>query len=283
MGDAHSFILENLMAGRVQACSYRRALDESRRPRQNCSPMKWPRFLLITVASALHSQLRGWLVKLSTSLPSWPGSVSDDQLAATPLMTASRSVAFGLRAHSGWAVLVTVKGPGSNPTLLERRRIELAEHTPAQPYHEAAYLGDVALAAALIERARADARLRARMAISTAVAEAGRQGYGVRGAALLTSRARPLPTLDAILVSHPLLHAAEGELFRQALAQACEESRLAVWRCSEQDLYEESGRLLKIRSTSLRRQLTAIGHSCGPPWTSDHKAAFLAGWRVLAR
>ena len=219
------------------------------------------------------------------SIPAHYGRIRNhraDRLASTQLMTPSQSVAFGLRAHSGWAVLVTVIGSGSNPTLLDRRRIELAGHAPAQPYHEARKLGDVALAAALIERARDDARLRARMAISTAIAEAGRQGYGVRGAALLISKARPLPPLEAILVSHPLLHAAEGELFRQALTQACEDSRLAVWRWSERDLYEESDRVLEIPSTTLRRRLTAVGRSCGPPWTADHKAAFLAGWRVLA-
>jgi hypothetical protein len=197
-------------------------------------------------------------------------------------MTARQLAAFGLRAHSGWAVLVTVTGPASTPTLLERRRIELADHTPAQPFHEAAKLHDLSSAARLIERARNDANSRARMAISMAIEEAGGQGYDVRGASLLTNQARALPTLPAILASHPLLHAAEGELFRQALAQACEDSRLTVRRCSERDVYAESGRSLQITPAALRKRLLVMGRSFGPPWTADHKTAFLAGWCVLA-
>lgn len=179
-------------------------------------------------------------------------------------------------------MLVCVAGPRSNPTVLARRRIELADHAPAQPYHEAAKLHDLAAAAALIARARDAAILRARTAISHGIAEAERQGHDVRGAGLLTNQARPLPALDAILLSHPLLHAAEGELFRQALAQACEESRLPVWRCAERLVYEEAGRSLRITPVALGKRVEEMGRSFGPPWTADHKTACLAGWCVLA-
>jgi hypothetical protein len=39
---------------------------------------------------------------------------------------------------------------------------------------------------------------------------------------------RPLPPLDRILTSHPLLHAAEGQLSREALAAAAEFQDLTV-------------------------------------------------------
>lgn len=190
--------------------------------------------------------------------------------------------AFGLRAHSGWAVLVTVAGSRAEPTLLDRRRIELASRTPAQPYHEAAKLNDLPLAAALIERARADARQRAQAAIAAAVAAARQRGYEVQRAAVLMNAARPLPTLDAILASHPLLHTAEGALFREALAHACEHRRLAVARCSERDVYESSGRSLAMPAAALRTRVAALGRLFGSPWTADHKAAFVAGWNLLA-
>lgn len=189
--------------------------------------------------------------------------------------------AFGLRAHSGWAVLVTVAGSRSEPALLDRRRIELASRTPAQPYHEAAKLNDLPLAAALIERAQADARHRAQTAIAAAVAAARQRGYEVHRAAVLMNAARPLPALDAILASHPLLHTAEGALFREALAHACEHQRLAVARCSERDVYENSGRSLAMPAAALRTRVAALGRSFGPPWTADHKAAFVAGWNLL--
>ena len=46
--------------------------------------------------------------------------------------------AFGVRSHSGWAVLVAVAGAPAEPAVIGRQRIELTgEGHPKQPYHEA--------------------------------------------------------------------------------------------------------------------------------------------------
>ncbi len=190
--------------------------------------------------------------------------------------------ACGLRAHSGWAVLVVVAASRGTPTLLDRRRLALADELPAQPYHQAARLQDAQAAARFVEAARADIGRRADRAIASTVADAARAGYALRHAALLTSQARPLPLLEAILRSHPLLHTAEGELFRQALANACEQSGLQLFRCRERDVYEQSGRGIGVEPAALRRHVTAIGRTAGPPWTADHKMAFVAAWALLA-
>ncbi len=179
-------------------------------------------------------------------------------------------------------MLVAVAGPVSAPTLVERRRIELARATPAQPYHRAAALHDVAAAAVSIEHALEEASARARAAISEAIAAIERQGCRVRRAAVLANQARALPGLEAILASHPLLHAAEGELFRNALRSACEHHRLTVARVPERDVYEHAGRCLMIPPAGLHTRVDAVGRSVGPPWTADHKAAFLAAWSLLA-
>ena len=195
---------------------------------------------------------------------------------------AAAPAAFGLSVHSGWAVLVTVAGSRSDPILLDRKRIELADHTPAQPYHQAAKRGDLAAARAVIERARDEANRRAREAMSTAIAEARSRGYDGCFAAVLANRARPLPALEAILVSHPLLHTAEGELFRSSVSNACDHHRLAIAQYPEKDLYEQSSRSLMIEPAALRKRIASMARPFGPPWTADHKAAFLAGWRQLA-
>ncbi len=197
--------------------------------------------------------------------------------------SASDSAALGLKAHSGWAVLVAVAGAASAPTLVERRRIELASATPAQPYHRGAELHDVAAAAAWIERALDEACARARAAVRESIAAIERQGYRVRRAAVLANRARVLPALEAILASHPLLHTAEGELFRTALGSACGHHGLIVARVPERDVSEHAARCLTIAPARLLKQVEAIRRSVGPPWTADHKAAFLAAWSVLAR
>jgi len=47
-------------------------------------------------------------------------------------------VAFGMRAHSGWAALVVVGKRASNFLVVDRRRIEFVEEEWAkQPYHAA--------------------------------------------------------------------------------------------------------------------------------------------------
>jgi hypothetical protein len=103
-------------------------------------------------------------------------------------------------------VLVAVGGSPEVPRLFDRRRIDLADATPAQPYHQAAQLRDAALATSLVDRAREDATTRAHVALSAFIADGKRAGYDVRYAAMLANRARPLPPLEAILRSHPLLH-----------------------------------------------------------------------------
>lgn len=198
-------------------------------------------------------------------------------------MDPGRRAVFGLRAHSGWAVLVTVAGPGTAPTVVNRRRIELADQPPAQPYHRAAKLQDLAAAAAVIQEVRDDANVRACAAMTTAVADARTSGYDVRRAALLVSEARVLPPLDAILASHPLLHAAEGELFRQAVTTGCEHCTLRVTQLSERSLYEDGSRVLELPPATLRTRLAAFGQSLGPPWTADHKNAALAAWLMLVK
>jgi hypothetical protein len=193
-----------------------------------------------------------------------------------------RDAAIGLRAHSGWAVLVAVGGPVEAPTVFDRRRIELADAVPAQPYHHAVTMRDPALSARVVDRAREDAGARAGAALSAFIADAKRVGYDARRAALLVSRARQLPPLEAILRSHPLLHTAEGELFRAVLRDACERCGLAVTSTPERDVYEWSSRTLGMTPTAVRKRVAAIGRLCGSPWDADYKAAFLAAWALLA-
>ena len=47
-------------------------------------------------------------------------------------------IAFGVKAHSGWAALVAIGKRGSDFAVVDRRRIELVEDPWAkQPYHAA--------------------------------------------------------------------------------------------------------------------------------------------------
>jgi hypothetical protein len=92
-----------------------------------------------------------------------------------------------------------------------------------------------------------------------------------------------LPTdILEILASHPLVHTAEGRLFREAIAGAAEQRSLPVTRFVQQDLYEQAAAQIGMSDESLRAQLTGLGRALGPPWQRDQKEAAAAAWLALA-
>lgn len=198
-----------------------------------------------------------------------------------PAMT-DAVAALGFRVHSGWAAMVAVAGRPASPMLVARRRIELADRTPAQPYHEAARLAEPQAAAAAIERARSEAAQKARLVVSAAIADARHRGYRVERAAILVGRTHLLQPLEQILASHPLLHTAEGILFRDCLAEGCSSSGLSVSTFPERDVQEDSRRVLALTAAAMRQLLSDLGRAAGSPWTADYKDAALAACRALA-
>ncbi|HYL06265.1 MAG TPA: hypothetical protein VE075_09510, partial [Thermoanaerobaculia bacterium] len=161
---------------------------------------------------------------------------------------APTAAAFGLRVHSGWAALVAVAGPLAAPAVLVRRRIELADRTVpggAQPFH-AARLLPLEEARRLVGRSLDGATRLAGGALAAAGGELRRQGAGAIACGLILSSARPLPELSAVLASHALVHTAEGELFRDALAAAAAGQGLPVLRVKERELLDRCAARLAI-------------------------------------
>ncbi len=168
------------------------------------------------------------------------------------------------------------------PVVVERRRIELIEPgIPKQPYHAAENL-ELKKAEKLIGRSRDTARRLARAAVRAVVGELEEKGFKVVGAGLLLASGRPLPSLAATLASHALIHAAEGELFREALAQASERARLPVTGVREREAHERGAAGLRIADGRLRDRLSEMGRAVGSPWTQDQKLAALVAWMALA-
>jgi len=198
--------------------------------------------------------------------------------------TAARAAAIGLRAHSGWAALVAVAGSPRSAEILARRRIELSD--PAfegskQPYH-AAEGKPLPKAAKILDRCAADAGRLARQAFREVAAEVATSGHWVASCGLLLASGRPLPALAAILASHALIHTADGELFRDALAAAAEENGWLLARVKEKEAYAAAAAALRLPPEELRGRVKDLGRSIGPPWTEDQKLAAVAGWLALA-
>jgi hypothetical protein len=89
-------------------------------------------------------------------------------------------------------------------------------------------------------------------------------------------------SLDTILRSHALLHAAEGELYRQLLAAAATECGLEVRRFTWREMAGIAASELPRARAEIDGHLSAMGNAVGPPWTSDQKDAARAAWVALA-
>jgi hypothetical protein len=158
--------------------------------------------------------------------------------------------ALGFSIHTGWAAAVALS---DQPALLARRRVELAgaDHDARFVYHAAAEHGR---AAERIRKAETIARERAQAALSELLRD-----HAVAIAAVPPPK-RALPALEIILASHPLLHAAEGELYRRAIVDACLAAGLEVVTPAP-------------RAPTLGK--------VGPPWGKDQKAAAALAWAAL--
>jgi hypothetical protein len=195
-----------------------------------------------------------------------------------------KRAAIGVRMHSGWGALVAISNSAGALELIERRRIAvIAPETPGakQPYHFAEKLA-LAEAERFLANCDAIAKRLALTAIRDVVGELRARQYRVVGAAILLASGRPLPPLAQILASHAMIHAAEGEFFRQAFSKACDGLDLSVTGFRERDLDARAQAAFGKATPRLRQQISTLGRSLGPPWTTDQKTAALAAVLVLA-
>jgi hypothetical protein len=195
-----------------------------------------------------------------------------------------KSAAIGVRMHSGWGALVAVSNHAGTVEVLERRRIAVTTPgTPgaSQPYHFAKQL-ELLQAEKFLADCLATSQRLAMAAVQAVVDELRLRQYRVVGSAVVLASGRPLPPLSKILVSHPLIHTAEGEFFRTAFSTACEGLGLSVTRLRERDLDESVRTAFGKVAVRIRRQVSMLGLSLGPPWTADQKTAALAALIVLA-
>jgi hypothetical protein len=192
--------------------------------------------------------------------------------------------AIGVRTHSGWGALVAVSYDSGKVEVMERRRIAITAAAPGskQPYHFAEKLGQAKAEKFLADCFVATEGLAA-AALQKVVADLRDRGYCVDDCAVILASGRPLPDLAKILASHALIHAAEGEFFREVIRRACASLGLSVTGLRERDLEQCARTAFGSTASRMRQRIDAIGRSLGPPWTADQKAATLAALIVLGR
>jgi hypothetical protein len=194
-----------------------------------------------------------------------------------------RPSALGFRAHSGWTALVAVALEEGFPVPLLRERPHLVKTFTfefRQPYHTAKNK-PLDQARDFVARVRAEAEALASQAIQSARSNLQTRGFELNRCGLLTASAKPLPELARILAAHPLIHTADGELFRQALIDGCNQHGLETVTVKESELLERAGQALHLTRNELVARLAGWGRLHSSPWTQDEKFATLAAYLSL--
>ncbi len=192
--------------------------------------------------------------------------------------------AIGIRVHSGWGALVAVTGEPAAIEVINRQRIEIVDRKAAgavQPYHFARELA-LHLAEKHIAKSAAAANQLAIDAMREVAERLRGRDYKVVRAAILLSSWRPDPTIEKILASHAMIHAAEGKFFRKSFGEACLALRIPIVGMLERDLEERAMSRLGKDTQRLKVRINGLGKTLGPPWTSDQKTATLAAMIALA-
>jgi hypothetical protein len=188
------------------------------------------------------------------------------------------AAALGVRAHSGWAAYVVLTGDPKRPDIVARDRMMLCDAAikgSKQPFHEAEPMA-FAKAEQFIARCTASTAALAGDAVSKI-----HKSTPVKACCVLTASGRPLPDLKGILASHTLIHAAEGEFYRDAIAVACTRRQITVRRVRERDVEVELQKL-PVPAAAAKARLSEYGKRLGPPWTQDEKMAAIGAWLMLA-
>lgn len=189
-----------------------------------------------------------------------------------------KNAAFGIRVHSGWAVLVCVSGNLAAASVVDRRRIVIIEPSmegAKQLFHFAESLS-LEEAERHIQKCGMVSRRLAVRAIHEMLDGVTARNYRVLGCAMLLASGRALPSLQKILASHALIHAAEGEFSRNILADAFEARHVPVARLRERELNERTNHTFGNRAPSVRQHISELRKIVGSTWTQGEKTAALA-------
>lgn len=194
-----------------------------------------------------------------------------------------RKAALGFRTHSGWASAVLVAGRGDAIAILDRCHVVLCDSAGAnskQPFHAAEPM-PFAQAESHIALCRKASENLAREAARAALVMCEQKSVRLSGVCVITASGRALPGLANILASHALIHAAEGEFYRDAILAAAKALDIKATRLKANDALAHVAMQLGMSEGAINRALTEIGKTVGRPWTSDEKLATLAAWSLL--
>jgi len=187
---------------------------------------------------------------------------------------------IGATDHIGWAELVTLGSRAGAPILLDRRRVELVDaRLPSAPYHHECLELDLEPAIDLVDRVRASVAECSRATLSRM-----REEHRAGALILPTSPFERCPeSLEEVLRSRRLTMAADGMMYREALAEAAASLGMAVHRYPRKsDPAALAAEALGIDGAGVASLVAALGREAGAPWRHVHRQAAAAALVVLA-
>jgi hypothetical protein len=195
-----------------------------------------------------------------------------------------KRAAIGFRMHSGWGALVAVSQSPDKVEILDGRSVLVIDPKipgTKQPYHFAENL-ELPEAETFLANCFSASWEFALAAVRETTESLRVRQYSVAGAGIILASGRTLPPLPKILVSHALIHTAEGEFFREVVWGACQALDIPVRGFRERDLDECATAAFGKAAPKTLQQIANGGRLLGPPWTTDQKTASLAALLILA-
>ncbi len=193
--------------------------------------------------------------------------------------------AIGVSDHNGWAELVTIGVEVGEPTIVDRRHVELiTDSLPAQPYHLDTLELPASEAEALIQQVRQHVNARAREAVSELLASLDPDMWRVD---IFTIREAPMDALpdsiETIRKSQSMLYAADGMIYHDALVAAAAEHNLEIVGYHKNDVLTICCDRLECSADELEEILLQFGKDVGSPWQKEHQMAAAAAIDALYR
>jgi hypothetical protein len=186
----------------------------------------------------------------------------------------------GISDHIGWAELVTLAVRDRAFVILDRRRAELIEPgLPSAPYHHEGLALPLDEAAVVIRKTRGSVAEHCRRVLDDL-----KSSLGIDAIAIQESPYERLPeSLSRLLSSRPVTCAADGMLYREALASQASAAGLVVHRFPRKsDRIAAASRALGCSAADVAALLSSFKASVGAPWRKEHMHAAAAALCVLA-
>jgi hypothetical protein len=196
------------------------------------------------------------------------------------MATQTSKSAVGFTVKSGWACAVLLTGSSTAPRVADSCRVELSDPDvpdARQPYH--AGFGTARTDQAQLSHLVTGVKRFGAKSVRELLKRYSEGDAQLRGAGIVVGSVVDPKT---IANDHIRIHALEGKLFREVVAEAAQAAglRSMIWR--ERDLYAAAADALERPEGRLRASIGALGRDVKGPWRAEQKNAALAAWLVLA-